>query len=193
MLGYSDSNKDGGYLAVQLGAVPCQQRLVEVAGRPACGCGCSTVAAAPSAVAAGRAITRSSPSRAGSVEGGLRITEQGEMISAKFADPERARQNLEALVAATVEADRDCDRLGGRPRRSAVPRDRRRTRRPRRRRAYRALVYETPGFVEWFRAITPLAELSSMNIGWRPASRTSSAGSRTCARSRGCSAGASAG
>jgi phosphoenolpyruvate carboxylase len=109
---------------------------------------------------------------AGSVQVGLRMTEQGEMISAKFADPERARQNLEALVAASIESTvlrgRDTAHADARfveiadqlSNASEV--------------AYRTLVYDTPGFVEWFRAITPVGELSTMNIGSRPASRTSS-------------------
>jgi phosphoenolpyruvate carboxylase len=109
---------------------------------------------------------------AGSVQVGLRMTEQGEMISAKFADPERARQNLEALVSAAVESTvlhrwntdhvdpkfvRIADEL------SVASQC-----------EYRRLVYESPGFEEWFRAITPIDELSTMNIGSRPASRTNS-------------------
>jgi phosphoenolpyruvate carboxylase len=109
---------------------------------------------------------------AGSVEVGLRMTEQGEMISAKFADPERARQNLEALVAASVEStvlrrwkSDDVD-----PRFVRIADELATASQA----AYRTLVYETPGFADWFRAITPIVELSTMNIGSRPASRTNS-------------------
>ena len=104
MLGYSDSNKDGGYLASNWALYRCQESLVDAAqandvmlrlfhgrgGTVGRGGGSSyhAIMAQP----------------AGSVQVGLRMTEQGEMISAKFADPERARQNLEALVAASVES-----------------------------------------------------------------------------------------
>jgi phosphoenolpyruvate carboxylase len=100
------------------------------------------------------------------------MTEQGEMISAKFADAERARQNLEALVSAAVESAvlrrRDTEHVDTQFVRiaeqlSAASQV-----------AYRRLVYETPGFEDWFRAITPIDELSTMNIGSRPASRTNS-------------------
>jgi phosphoenolpyruvate carboxylase len=100
------------------------------------------------------------------------MTEQGEMISAKFADPERARQNLEALVAASVESTVlrrwGSDHVDARFVRIAEELA------TASQAAYRTLVYETPGFEDWFRAITPVVELSTMNIGSRPASRTSS-------------------
>jgi len=106
----------------------------------------------------------------GSVEGELRLTEQGEVIAAKYANREIGRRNLEALFAATVRAAEDerpiaahedfhaaMDELSA----EAM-------------RAYRDLVYGTPGFVEYFRATTPINEISGLNIGSRPASRTSS-------------------
>jgi phosphoenolpyruvate carboxylase len=100
------------------------------------------------------------------------MTEQGEMISAKFADPERARQNLEALVAASIESTVlrgwKTDHVDPRFQRIAEELS------TASQAAYRHLVYETPGFTEWFRAITPIVELSTMNIGSRPASRSNS-------------------
>jgi len=108
---------------------------------------------------------------AGSVDGALRLTEQGEVIASKYADPASGRRNLEILAAATLEAS-----LGRRP-----PH-------PNRERhleimealarhalgAYRALVRETPGFLAYFRASTPLEEIAALNIGSRPASRRGS-------------------
>jgi phosphoenolpyruvate carboxylase len=109
---------------------------------------------------------------AGSVNGAIRITEQGEIIASKYSDPELGRRNLETLVAATIEATmlpedhegRDASRfhrvmddLAG----HAFT-------------AYRALVYDTPEFVPYFRAATPIAEIAELNIGSRPASRKSS-------------------
>ena len=172
MLGYSDSNKDGGYLASNWALYRCQESLVNAAqandvilrlfhgrgGTVGRGGGSSyhAIMAQP----------------AGSVQVGLRMTEQGEMISAKFADPERARQNLEALVAASVEStvlrrfhtDHVDQRFVSIAEELATMSQT----------AYRKLVYETPGFEDWFRAITPVVELSTMNIGSRPASRTNS-------------------
>ena len=109
-------------------------------------CACSTAAAAPSAAAAGRATRRSSRSRPAASRGGLRVTEQGEIIASKYSDPELGRRNLETLVAATLEASLARRRAARRARARATTR--RWTRCPRMRsRAYRALVYETPDFV----------------------------------------------
>ncbi|MGA8006531.1 MAG: phosphoenolpyruvate carboxylase, partial [Burkholderiales bacterium] len=109
----------------------------------------------------------------GSVDGALRLTEQGEVIASKYADPERGRHNLETLAAATLEAS-----LGARPRREAE-----RARHAKATealssiafQAYCALVKETPGFLEYFRASTPIAEIAGLNIGSRPAARRHSA------------------
>ena len=98
------------------------------------------------------------------------MTEQGEIIASKYSDPEIGRRNLETLVAATLEASLLRCRATRRPRmraifaimdalsRSAFD-------------AYRALVYETPDFIAYFRASTPIAEIAELNIGSRPASR----------------------
>jgi phosphoenolpyruvate carboxylase len=106
----------------------------------------------------------------GAVQGELRLTEQGEVISSKYANREIGRRNLEALFAATVHASLDdtpqpshddfheaMDEIS----RDAMA-------------AYRDLVYGTAGFVDYFRATTPLNEISELNIGSRPASRKKS-------------------
>ncbi len=172
MLGYSDSNKDGGYLASNWALYRCQERLVEAAQRHDVRLRLFHGRGGTVGRGGGSSYHAIIAQPAGSVQVGLRMTEQGEMISAKFADPERARQNLEALVAAAVESTvlrrwqtdhvdprfvRIADELAFASQA-----------------AYRRLVYDTPGFVDWFRAITPVVELSTMNIGSRPASRTNS-------------------
>ena len=172
MLGYSDSNKDGGYLSSNWALYRCQEDLVEVAQRHGVKLRLFHGRGGTVGRGGGSSYHAIIAQPAGSVQVGLRMTEQGEMISAKFADPERARQNLEALVAASIESTvlrgwqtdhveprfvRIADELSVA---SQI--------------AYRKLVYETPGFVDWFRAITPVVELSTMNIGSRPASRTNS-------------------
>jgi phosphoenolpyruvate carboxylase len=108
----------------------------------------------------------------GSVAGQIRITEQGEVIASKYADAEIGRRNLETLVSATLEAtllaSKDhshdhpgyCDALEAMSLHAYG--------------AYRALVYETPGFVEFFRSATPIAEIADLNVGSRPASRRKS-------------------
>jgi len=171
MLGYSDSNKDGGYLTANWALHKAQRALVEVhraAGvrlRLFHGRGGTVGRGGGPAYDAIRAQPR------GAVDGAIRLTEQGETIGSKYADADVGRRNLETLVAATLEASFQrpgSGESGGRfdsvmaalSERSYA--------------AYRSLVYDTPGFVDYFRASTPIAELAELNIGSRPASRTAS-------------------
>jgi phosphoenolpyruvate carboxylase len=169
MLGYSDSNKDGGYLAANWALYRAELDLVEVAKRA--GIRLRLFHGRGGTVGRGGgpsydAIRAQPP---GAVSGALRITEQGEVIAAKYADPDLARRNLEALVAATLEASLlDVEGLGEDADDAYALLD---DLAARARRAYAALVHETPGFVEWFRAATPIRELGELNIGSRPASR----------------------
>ena len=103
------------------------------------------------------------------MNGAIRITEQGEIIASKYSDAELGRRNLETLVAATLEASllsdgRDesaiADFHATMDELAALAFT-----------AYRALVYDTPEFVPFFRASTPIAEIADLNIGSRPASR----------------------
>ena len=183
MLGYSDSNKDGGYLTANWALYRAELRAGRrCSARTASSCGSSTAAAAPSAAAAARATRRSSRSRRAASRGGLRITEQGEIIASKYSDPELGRRNLEALVAATLEASLlDAERLGDRA--GGLLRRDGRAVGGTRCAAYRALVYETPGFVEYFRgddADRRDRRASTSAAGRRRARRRRA--SRTCAR-----------
>jgi len=173
MLGYSDSNKDGGYLASSWSLHEASTELVRVCH----GHGVRLRLFHGRGGTVGRgggpsydAILAQPP---GSVDGALRLTEQGEVIASKYADPERGRHNLETLAAATLEAS-----LGARPR-SDAERDRHAKAMEQLSsiafRAYCALVKETPGFLEYFRASTPIAEIADLNIGSRPAARRHSA------------------
>jgi phosphoenolpyruvate carboxylase len=103
----------------------------------------------------------------GTVRGQIRMTEQGEVINAKYANPEIGRRNLETLMSAALEATllQRTEKAGPEyldiaARLSEASR-----------KAYRALVYETPGFTDYFFAATPIAEIAQLNIGSRPASR----------------------
>ena len=167
MLGYSDSNKDGGYVTSNWELYKAETELVAVF-REA-GVRLRFFHGRGGTVGRGggpsyEAILAQPP---GSVQGELRLTEQGEVIASKYANRDIGRRNLEALLAATVRATLDeapheehaeyhaaMEEISA----SAIA-------------AYRGLVYETPGFVDYFRASTPIREIAELNIGSRPASR----------------------
>jgi phosphoenolpyruvate carboxylase len=169
MLGYSDSNKDGGYLTANWALYRAELDLVE----SACKTGIRLRLFHGRGGTVGRgggpsyqAILAQPP---GAVNGSLRLTEQGEVIAAKYAEPQTAQRNLETLLAATLESTLlDVEGLGD----SAGPAyeildelaDRAQ-------RAYTELVHDTPGFVDYFLQSTPVSEIGSMNIGSRPTSR----------------------
>jgi phosphoenolpyruvate carboxylase len=172
MLGYSDSNKDGGFLTANWELYKAQVDLVKVFSRH--GVGLRLFHGRGGTVGRGggpsyNAILSQPP---GSVAGQIRITEQGEVIASKYADPEIGRRNLETLVAATLEAtllaskDHSHDHPGyydAMEKMSSHAHG-----------VYRALVYDTPGFVDFYRSATPIAEIADLNVGSRPASRRKS-------------------
>jgi phosphoenolpyruvate carboxylase len=169
MLGYSDSNKDGGYLAANWALYRAELDLVESARKT--GIRLRLFHGRGGTVGRGGgpsydAILAQPP---GAVNGSLRLTEQGEVIAAKYAEPRSARRNLETLVAATLEATLlDVEGLGEAAAPAYEVLD---DLAARARRAYAELVHETPGFVEYFLASTPVSEIGAMNIGSRPTSR----------------------
>ena len=172
MLGYSDSNKDGGYLTSSWAIYRAERALVkatrehDVRLRLFHGRG-GTVGRG-----GGPSYDAILAQPAGSVTAGLRVTEQGEIIASKYSDPELGRRNLEALVAATLDASLvDVEQLGEDAERYFAAMD---ALSAHAYRAYRSLVYETPGFAAYFRASTPISEISELKIGSRPASRTGS-------------------
>jgi len=171
MLGYSDSNKDGGFFTsnwelycAEIALVSLFEPLERTHGvvlRLFHGRG-GTVGrgGGPSY----QAILAQPP---GTVNGQIRLTEQGEVIASKYGHPEIGRRNLETLVAATLEAmllhpTKTAPKafLDAAAEISAASMA-----------AYRALVYDTPGFTEYFFAATPIREIAELNIGSRPASR----------------------
>jgi phosphoenolpyruvate carboxylase len=172
MVGYSDSNKDGGYLTSQWELYRAQRALA--AGAERHGVRLRLFHGRGGTVGRGggpayQAILAQPP---GSVRGALRLTEQGEMVAAKYSTPAAARRNLETLLAATLEASCiDGEQLGDRApafdaamgELSDLALD-----------AYRQLVDGHARFVEFFRQITPIGEISSLNVGSRPASRKNS-------------------
>jgi phosphoenolpyruvate carboxylase len=169
MLGYSDSNKDGGYLAANWALYRAELDLVETARKT--GIRLRLFHGRGGTVGRGGgpsydAILAQPP---GAVSGSLRLTEQGEIIAAKYAEPRIARRNLESLVAATLEATLlDVEGLGDAAGPAYQALDELAALAQR---AYAELVHETPGFVEYFMASTPVSEIGALNIGSRPTSR----------------------
>jgi phosphoenolpyruvate carboxylase len=168
MLGYSDSNKDGGYFTSNWSLYKAGSTLVEVCRRRGVRLRLFHGRGGTIGRGGGPSYEAVLAQPAGSVDGALRLTEQGEVIASKYADPESGRRNLETLAAATLEASLK-NRSHENPRHAAIAEELS----ARAFEAYRALV-KTPGFVEYFRASTPIAEISDLNIGSRPASRRAS-------------------
>ncbi|HYH93137.1 MAG TPA: phosphoenolpyruvate carboxylase [Candidatus Saccharimonadales bacterium] len=170
MLGYSDSNKESGFLAAAWMLHGAQVALVEVA--RAHGIELTLFHGRGGAIGRGggpanRAILGGAP---GSVDGRLKLTEQGEVIAANYADPAIARRHLEQLTGAVL--------IASTPEHDAAAADALRVGAPildelaaTARAAYRALVHDDPGFAAFFRDITPVAELSDLRLGSRPAAR----------------------
>jgi len=173
MLGYSDSNKDGGIITSNWELYQAETALAALFDR------LGTEFGQPIALrlfhgrggTVGRgggpsyqAILAQPP---GTVRGQIRLTEQGEVIGSKYANPDIGRRNLETLVAATLEATLLPPGL------AVPPRFLRAAQRlsDASMAAYRDLVYETPGFADYFFSATPIREIAELNIGSRPASR----------------------
>ena len=172
MLGYSDSNKDGGYLTANWALYRAEQDLVSAAAAAEVRLRLFHGRGGTVGRGGGPSYDAIVAQPAGTAQGALRLTEQGEMVAAHFADPVLARDHLEALLAATLEAsaasiggarstpmagDAAMEELSG----LACA-------------AYRGLVYDTRRFAEFFREATPLGEIAALNVGSRPAARTTS-------------------
>ena len=174
MIGYSDSNKDAGYLAANWELYQAQEALAK-------SCADHNVSImlfhgrggtiARGGGPANRAILAQPP---GSVNGRIRITEQGEVIDERYGHPAVARRHLEQVVHATLMASVD-QRHGG----TIQPQDDWREAMDELAavsyRTYRHLIYETPELLEYWGAATPITEISQMRIGSRPSRRTAKA------------------
>ena len=171
MLGYSDSNKDGGFFTSNWELYRSEIALVELCAPLTASHGLRLRLFHGRGGTVGRgggpsyqAILAQPP---GTVNGQIRLTEQGEVIGAKYANPEIGRRNLETLVAATIEATLLHPTKNAPPAFlqaaaaiSAASFA-----------AYRHLVYETAGFTDYFFDATPIREIAELNLGSRPASR----------------------
>jgi phosphoenolpyruvate carboxylase len=168
MVGYSDSAKDGGYLAAQWAVYRAQEELAAVAARH----GVELTIFHGRGGSAGRgggpthAAIMSQP--AGHPPGRLKLTEQGETISFKYGLRGLARRNLEAALAGTLLATYP-ERLAPPP--TADDRAALDELAAVSRRAYRAFVWDDPQFAAFFRGITPVDELALLEIASRPQRR----------------------
>ena len=172
MLGYSDSNKDGGFLTSGWELYKAEIALTRVFREHGVRLRLFHGRGGSVGRGGGPSYHAILAQPAGAVSGQIRLTEQGEVISTKYGNPDTGRRNLEVLLAATLEAsltDHEnqvepaeqfhavMDELSARAFN-----------------AYRGLVYETPGFTTYFRQSTVVSEIASLNIGSRPASRKAS-------------------
>ena len=172
MLGYSDSNKDGGFLTSGWALYKAEITLAEVFRKHGVKLRLFHGRGGSVGRGGGPSYQAILAQPEGAVQGQIRITEQGEVIASKYSNPEVGRRNLEILAAATLEATLLGKGRGAAPRAefleameelSALAFA-----------AYRDLVYETPGFERYFREATVIAEIADLNIGSRPASRKKS-------------------
>jgi phosphoenolpyruvate carboxylase len=169
MIGYSDSNKDGGYLTSNWEIRRAISDLVTVGDKTQVplrffhGRGGTVGRGGGSSSDAIRAL----PS--GALKTGIRLTEQGEVIASKYGHPESGLNSLEAMVHAALSGAAQQDETDS-PVVTKTLQDLSRSAFQ----AYRKLVYETDGFKQFFRQCTPVSEIADLKIGSRPPSRTKS-------------------
>jgi len=168
MLGYSDSNKDGGFVTSGWELYKAQTGLIELFARH--GVKLRLFHGRGGSVGRGGGPNYSAilAQPIGAVQGQLRTTEQGEIISSKYSNADLGRRNLEILAAATMEAtilqgDKSPPPPNYLEAMEAISADAFT--------AYRALVYETEGFEDYFWESTVINEIATLSIGSRPASR----------------------
>lgn len=169
MLGYSDSNKDGGFVTSNWEIYKAEIELTKVFKHHGVRLRLFHGRGGTVGRGGGPSYQGILAQPQGSVNGQIRLTEQGEVVASKYTDPEIGRRNLETLIAATIEStlfDRDAvnqhvpqfypimEQLSS----SAYA-------------AYRDLVYNTPGFTQFFQESTPIREFAGLHIGSRPTSR----------------------
>ncbi|WP_423678775.1 phosphoenolpyruvate carboxylase [Undibacterium sp. WLHG33] len=171
MLGYSDSNKDGGFLTSGWELYKAELDLIQVFARYQVRLRLFHGRGGSVGRGGGPSYQAILAQPAGAVQGQIRLTEQGEVITAKYGNPEVGRRNLEVLAAATMEASLLAHQeapprpefLSAMEELSAHAF-----------KAYRHLVYETEGFEQYFWESTVISEIAGLNIGSRPASRKKS-------------------
>jgi phosphoenolpyruvate carboxylase len=169
MIGYSDSNKDGGYLMANWSLYEAQEEITRIAQKHNIKLTIFHGRGGTIARGGGPANSAIRAQPAGSINGRFRLTEQGEIIALRYSNPGLAHRHLEQIVSAVILASAPLptqpvpERFAWRTameNMSIVAQ-----------RAYRALVYETPGFIEFWQSATPLDQIKHLQIGSRPSSR----------------------
>jgi phosphoenolpyruvate carboxylase len=172
MIGYSDSNKDGGYLTSNRELYAASQRLVKVCAEHRVHLRLFHGRGGSVGRGGGPSFEAILAQPAGAVDGEIRITEQGEMVAGKYGNPVIGASNLETMLAATALASFPPEQNGtaqitrfetALASLSQAAQS-----------AYRALVYDDARFRDYFWASTPIQEIATLNIGSRPSSRTKS-------------------
>ena len=169
MLGYSDSNKDGGFVTSGWELYKAEIQLIDVFRKHGVAMRLFHGRGGSVGRGGGPSYDAILAQPGGAVNGAIRITEQGEIIASKYSNAEVGRRNLEILAAATLEAsllhpDQPAPKPDYLTAMDELSNDAFS--------AYRGLVYETPGFVDYFWSSTVITEIATLNIGSRPASRT---------------------
>lgn len=170
MLGYSDSNKDGGFLTSNWELYKAEISLVELFSQANIRLRLFHGRGGTVGRGGGPTYEAIMGQPQGTVDGQIRLTEQGEIIANKYSDPKVGRQHLETLIAATMDATLfPIDELVTKKRKSfeAVMEQLSTTAMT----SYRSLVYETQGFADYFFSATPISEIAELNLGSRPAAR----------------------
>ncbi|MFM1880959.1 MAG: hypothetical protein RLZZ344_1193, partial [Pseudomonadota bacterium] len=173
MLGYSDSNKDGGVFTSNWSLYKASEALADLF-KEKKGIRLRLFHGRGGTVGRGggpsyEAILAQAP---GTVNGQIRLTEQGEIIASKYGEPELGYRNLETLVAAMIEASL----IQSAQQPPATFLAAAQTISQASQQAYRTMVYGTEGFVDYFFEATPLREIAELNIGSRPAARPGQGG-----------------
>lgn len=167
MIGYSDSNKDGGYLMANWALYQAQEEITRIAQKYNVKLTIFHGRGGTIARGGGPANNAIRAQPVGSINGKFRVTEQGEIIASRYANPDLAHRHLEQIASAVI--------LASAPHKEEpVPEKWRATIEEMSKaaqKAYRSLVYETPGFIEFWECATPLDEIKRLQIGSRPASR----------------------
>ena len=170
MIGYSDSNKDGGYLMANWSLYEAQEEITRVAQKHNIKLTIFHGRGGTIARGGGPANSAIRAQPAGSINGRFRLTEQGEIIALRYSNPGLAHRHLEQIVSAVI--------LASAPLPTPPIPEKWRTAMEQMstvaQRAYRTLVYETPGFIEFWQSATPLDQIKHLQIGSRPSSRLQS-------------------
>ena len=171
MLGYSDSNKDSGFLSSNWEIHKAQIALQDLASRQGIALRIFHGRGGSVGRGGGPAYQAILAQPSGTLQGRIKITEQGEVLASKYSLPELALYNLETVTTAVIQNSLVTNKLDATPSWNELM-----TRlAARSREHYRALVHDNPDLVQFFQVVTPIEEISKLQISSRPARRKTGA------------------